>query len=70
MVAASNHFWRHVFHGTAKRVRPGSTVSIAFRGQFLAETEVGKDDVAGWVHQDVFELDVPVDDPQLKQTRP
>lgn len=35
--------------------------------KFLAETEVRKNDMPLWVEQNIFQLNVSIDDPQLQQ---
>jgi hypothetical protein len=35
--------------------------------KFLAETEVCKNDMTLWVQQNIFQLNISIDDPQLQQ---
>lgn len=62
--APLDHFGGHVFDGAAKRVGP--LLSLV-SGQFLGQTKIGEHDMSVLVHQDVFQLDISVDDTQLEQ---
>ena len=62
-VASPDNLGRHVLDGAAERVGP----PVLLAGlELAAQAEVGEDDVAVAVQEDVLQLDVAVDDAVLE----